>query len=101
MGEHGPRATDGPARHRCSREVVRAAASAALSSGIVASGVELDIDEFGPHFGAEIRGIDVAQATDDQVRAIRQALIEYKVIVLRDQNLDDASHIEFGNGWGS
>ncbi|PWD44816.1 taurine dioxygenase [Gordonia paraffinivorans] len=79
---------------------VRTAASAALSSGIVASGVELDIDEFGPHFGAEIRGIDVAQATDDQVRAIRQALIEYKVIVLRDQNLDDASHIEFGNRLG-
>ena len=53
----------------------------------VASGVEFDIDEFGPRFGAEIR-------------AIRAALIEYKVIVLRDQQLDDASHVEFGRRIG-
>ena len=40
---------------------------------------------------AEIRGVDVATASDDEIRAIRAALIEYKVIVLRDQPLDDAS----------
>ncbi|NDZ97117.1 taurine dioxygenase [Streptomyces sp. SID6673] len=68
--------------------------------GIVSSGVELDVDEFGPHFGAEIRGIDVAAASDDEVRAVRQALIDYKVIVLRDQLIDDAEHIEFGRRLG-
>ena len=66
----------------------------------VASGVEFDIDEFGPRFGAEIRGVDVASASDDEIRAIRAALIEYKVIVLRDQQLDDASHVEFGRRIG-
>ncbi|NED70349.1 taurine dioxygenase, partial [Streptomyces sp. SID10244] len=67
---------------------------------MVSSGVELDVDEFGPHFGAEIRGIDVAAASDDEVRAVRQALIDYKVIVLRDQLIDDAEHIEFGRRLG-
>ncbi len=67
---------------------------------IVASGVEFDIDEFGPSFGAEIRGLDVTQATDDEIRGIRAALIDRKVIVLRDQQLDDASHIEFGRRLG-
>ena len=36
----------------------------------VVAGIELDVDEFGPHFGAELRGIDVANASDDEVRAI-------------------------------
>mgnify|MGYP000320107084 CR=1 FL=1 len=66
----------------------------------VFSGVEFDIDEFGPRFGAEIRGVDVASASDDQVRAIRAALVNYKVIVFRDQQLDDAAHIEFGRRLG-
>lgn len=71
-----------------------------VSSGIVSSGVELDVDEFGPHFGAEIRGIDVAASSDDEVRAIRQALVDYKVVVLRGQHIDDAAHIEFGRRLG-
>ncbi|AFA72272.1 taurine dioxygenase [Gordonia polyisoprenivorans VH2] len=76
------------------------ARSTPVPAGTVASGVEFDIDEFGPHFGAEIRGVDVASATDDEVRAIRAALIDYKVIVLRGQDLDDAAHIEFGRRLG-
>ena len=66
----------------------------------VSSGVEFDIDEFGPRFGAEIRGVDVASASDDQVRAIRAALVAYKVIVFRGQSLDDGAHIEFGRRLG-
>ncbi|MGV9672724.1 MULTISPECIES: TauD/TfdA dioxygenase family protein [unclassified Gordonia (in: high G+C Gram-positive bacteria)] len=75
-------------------------ATDAVTDPVVTSGVELDIDEFGPSFGAEIRGTSVALATDDEVRAIRAALIDYKVIVLRDQHLDDAQHIEFGRRLG-
>ncbi|MFW0786820.1 TauD/TfdA family dioxygenase [Gordonia sp. CPCC 206044] len=66
----------------------------------LSAGVEFDIDEFGPRFGAEIRGIDIATATDDQVVALRKALIDYKVIVVRDQRLDDAAHIDFGRRMG-
>lgn len=82
------------------QSVTTAPTSGIISSGIVSSGVELDVDEFGPSFGAELRGIDVASASDDEVRAIRRALIEYKVIVLRNQHLDDAAHIEFGRRLG-
>jgi taurine dioxygenase len=74
--------------------------AAVVDNGIVSSGVELDIDEFGPSFGAEVRNIDVASASDDQIKAIRQALIEYKVVVLRDQTLDDHQHIDFGRRIG-
>ncbi|MFE0749427.1 TauD/TfdA dioxygenase family protein [Gordonia sp. NPDC058843] len=69
-------------------------------AGTISGGVEFDIDEFGPNFGAEIRGIDVASASDAQVSALRRALIDYKVIVLRDQQLDDEAHIRFGNRLG-
>lgn len=79
---------------------VRSTPHAQTAGGTVTSGVEFDIDEFGPRFGAEIRGVDVASASDDEVRALRQALIDHKVIVLRDQRLDDASHIEFGRRLG-
>ncbi|ABG94282.1 MULTISPECIES: TauD/TfdA family dioxygenase [Rhodococcus] len=60
----------------------------------------LTLDKFGPHFGAEIIGLDVASATDDEVAAIRSALTEHKVLVLRGQSLGDASHIEFGRRLG-
>ncbi|MBC2640042.1 MULTISPECIES: TauD/TfdA family dioxygenase [unclassified Rhodococcus (in: high G+C Gram-positive bacteria)] len=60
----------------------------------------LTLDKFGPSFGAEIIGLDVATATDDEVAAIRSALTEHKVLVLRGQSLDDGSHIEFGRRLG-
>ena len=53
-----------------------------------------------PAFRRRIRGVDVASASDDQVRAIRAALVNYKVIVFRGQQLDDAAHIEFGRRLG-
>lgn len=68
--------------------------------GTVAAGVEFDIDELGPDFGAEIRAVNIADTTDDEIRAIRQALVTYKVIVFRDQRLDDAAHVEFGRRLG-
>ena len=60
----------------------------------------LTIDKFGPSFGAEVIGVDVATASDAQVAALREALVEYKVLVLRGQQLDDAAHIEFGRRLG-
>lgn len=78
-----------------------AKAGASTVSPPVSSGVELDIDELGPNFGAEISGVDVANASDDQIRAVRQALIDYKVIVLREQFITDAEHIQFGNRLGN
>ncbi|MEE3849168.1 TauD/TfdA family dioxygenase [Gordonia sp. LSe1-13] len=64
------------------------------------AGVELDIDEYGPSLGAEIRGIDIANACDEEIRAVRSTLIDRKVVVIRDQHIDDAAHIDFGRRLG-
>ncbi|GAC70399.1 TauD/TfdA dioxygenase family protein [Gordonia soli] len=87
-------------RVRSDRPSADRTTATSTGGGIVSSGVELDVDEFGPSFGAEIRNTDIASATDDEIKAIRAALIEYKVIVLRDQILDDHQHIDFGRRIG-
>ncbi|MFD0395806.1 TauD/TfdA dioxygenase family protein [Streptomyces nogalater] len=60
----------------------------------------LPVTALGPHFGAEIHGIDLARLDDDEVLALREALVAYKVLFVRGQHgLDDAAQIEFGRGW--
>ena len=71
-----------------------------MSTAFETRTASLTLVKFGPHFGAEIIGLDVASATDDEVAAIRSALTEHKVLVLRGQSLGDASHIEFGRRLG-
>ncbi|MFC9551881.1 TauD/TfdA dioxygenase family protein [Rhodococcus sp. NPDC056960] len=71
-----------------------------MSTAFETRAASLTLDKFGPSFGAEIIGLDVATATDDEVAAIRSALTEHKVLVLRGQSLDDRSHIEFGRRLG-
>ncbi|MGW7287561.1 TauD/TfdA dioxygenase family protein [Streptomyces sp. NPDC054847] len=62
---------------------------------------QLPITPLGPSFGAEIRGIAVGSLDDDQVLALREALVRYKVLFVRSQeSLDDAAQIEFGRRLG-
>ncbi|MCF8612215.1 TauD/TfdA family dioxygenase [Gordonia sp. HY285] len=74
--------------------ITAAATDRPVSSGVT-SGVEIDVARLGPSHGAEISGIDIASATDSQIAAVRVALAEYKVLVLRGQDLEDAHHVEF------
>ncbi|MEU3839362.1 TauD/TfdA family dioxygenase [Streptomyces sp. NPDC028635] len=61
----------------------------------------LPITALGPHFGAEIHGIDLARLDDDEVLALREALVAYKVLFVRGQHdLHDAAQIEFGRRLG-
>jgi taurine dioxygenase len=62
--------------------------------------VALTVDKFGPSFGAEVIGLDVASASDSEIFAVREALVEHKVLVLRGQSIDDAGQIEFGRRLG-
>jgi alpha-ketoglutarate-dependent taurine dioxygenase len=59
-----------------------------------------EIEPLGPHFGAIVRGIDLAGAADDEIAEIRAALVERKVLFFRDQNLDDDSQIRLGRRIG-
>ncbi|MGW5100804.1 TauD/TfdA dioxygenase family protein [Streptomyces sp. NPDC004100] len=65
-----------------------------------ATAVQLPLTKLGPSFGAEIDGIDLARLTDDEVTAVRAALVEHKVLFVSGQNLDDAQQIEFGRRLG-
>lgn len=60
----------------------------------------IDINRLGPHIGAEVSGIEIASASDNQIADIRAALVEHKVLVLHDQHIDDAEHIAFARRLG-
>lgn len=50
--------------------------------------------------GAEILGIDLAQITEQQFRAVKQALLDHEVLVFRDQHLSREQHVALGRRFG-
>ncbi|MEU0546327.1 TauD/TfdA family dioxygenase [Micromonospora sp. NPDC005979] len=62
--------------------------------------VQLDLEPLGPHFGALVHGMDLATATDDEIVALRAALVDRKVLFLRDQRLDDDAQVRLGRRIG-
>jgi len=64
-------------------------------------GPPIDISPLSVNIGAEIRGVDIAQPLSDMtVTAIREALLRWKVVFFRDQNLDHESHVRFARLFG-
>lgn len=61
---------------------------------------ELTITPLGPSFGARIDGIDLADATDADVAAVRAALVDSKVLFFRGQRLDADGQVALGNRLG-
>ncbi len=62
---------------------------------------DLTITPKSPTIGAEISGIDLAsEITDDEIAAIRQALLDYKVLFFRDQDITTEQHLAFGRRFG-
>ena len=62
---------------------------------------DLEVIPLTVHTGAEIRGVDLsAPLQDDEVRSIRQALLQWKVIFFRGQHLDHSQHIAFARRFG-
>ena len=54
------------------------------------------------HIGAQIDGVDVTQPLDENtINLIRAALLKWKVIFFRNQNLDHSQHIRFARYFGS
>ncbi len=59
------------------------------------------IERLGRHLGAEIHGLDLKRGLDpDTFRDFEAALIEHKVLVLRDQNLTTAEHVAVSRLFG-
>jgi len=61
----------------------------------------LEFQRLEPTIGARVHGVDLARATDDQVRDLRVALAEYKVLFFSDQHdLHPDSQIALGRRLG-
>lgn len=62
---------------------------------------EVEVVPLTKHTGAEIRGVDLASGlSSDAVSAIRAALLKWKVVFFRGQNLDHDSHVAMGAHFG-
>ncbi|MEU8421428.1 TauD/TfdA family dioxygenase [Micromonospora sp. NPDC048835] len=62
--------------------------------------VKLALEPLGPHFGAEVRDLDLHDATDSELTAVRAALVDRKVLFFADQRLDDDGQVRLGRRLG-
>jgi taurine dioxygenase len=73
-----------------------------LQRARVEAPASLDIRPMTPTIGAEIRGLDLRQALDDAaIAALRRALLDWKVVFLRDQKITTEQHLAFGRAFGA
>jgi taurine dioxygenase len=74
---------------------------ATLERSPVADAAELGVRPLQPTIGAEISGVDLSRPISDAVRdAIKAALLRYKVVFFRDQQLTDAQQADFAARFG-
>lgn len=60
-----------------------------------------EVERLGRYLGAEVHGLNLKNGMDDEIfRAFEAALIEHKVLVLRDQNLTTAEHVSISRLFG-
>jgi taurine dioxygenase len=62
----------------------------------------MKVEKLTTHIGAEVRGISLADAAtnDDLFGEIRQALLDHKVLFLRNQDISRADHVAFASRFG-
>ena len=60
-----------------------------------------EVERLGRHLGAEVHGLNLKNGWDpDTFRAFEAALIEHKVLVVRDQHLTTAEHVAISRPFG-
>jgi taurine dioxygenase len=61
----------------------------------------IKIEPYGEVIGAEVRGIDLAAPLDDEIyEEIRHALLEWKVLFFRDQDITSEQQVAFARRFG-
>lgn len=60
----------------------------------------MKVSSFANDFGAEITGIDLRDPSDELADAVWQALVDYHVIVVRDQDLSPLEQVSFSERFG-
>ena len=67
----------------------------------ITSQTQISVTRLAGHIGAQITGIDTGAAPrDEEVAQVRQALLDHKVIFLRDQSLDYPRQVAFAERLG-
>ena len=61
---------------------------------------QFELRPLSPGIGAEILGIDLAKIDDPTQKEVHQALLEYKVVFFRDQDLTTDEHLAFARRFG-
>jgi taurine dioxygenase len=60
-----------------------------------------EVERHGARLGAEVHGLDLKKGLDSETfKAFEAALIEHKVVFLRDQHLDTAQHVAISRLFG-
>jgi taurine dioxygenase len=67
---------------------------------MTATDVRLTLDLLGPHLGAEVSDLDLHAATDEEVAAVRAALVRHKVLFFPGQRLDIDGQVRLGRRLG-
>jgi len=60
----------------------------------------MKIQQLSEHIGAEISGIQLDNLNENAVAEIKEAWLEHKVLVFRDQEISTEAHIAFGKNFG-
>jgi len=61
----------------------------------------ITLQPLSPTIGAEIGGVRMSgDVSDVQIKEIRQALLDWKVVFFRDQDVEVAEHVAFGRRFG-
>src|SRR5688500_13961276 len=72
-----------------------------VPSDSVKTAAPFEVERLGARLGAEIHGLDLKQGLNPETfKALEAALIEHKVIVIRDQHLDTKQHVEMSRWFG-
>jgi taurine dioxygenase len=60
----------------------------------------VDVEPLGATIGALIRGVNLAELSDEVAAELDQALLEWKVLFFRDQHLTREAQVAFARRWG-
>lgn len=71
------------------------------SAAVVSASASFSVKPLTPTIGAEVHGIDLANPlAAETLAALRQTLLDWKVIFFRDQNIVTEEHIAFARNFG-
>lgn len=60
-----------------------------------------DVEPIGPTIGAKIRGLDLSKIIDKEtLELLENAVVEHKIIYIRDQTINTAQQVAFGKMFG-